>query len=68
MSVSAKTLTVKLSDASTQTVSLPANDVRVPDDIVRDILTHGLWINHPKGDQVGAVWVNPHQILTVTVS
>jgi hypothetical protein len=68
MSVAARTLTVKLTDSSTQVVTLPAADVRVPDDIVRDIRSRGLWVGHPKGDQVGAVWVNPHQILTVTVS
>jgi hypothetical protein len=70
MSTVARTLTVKLTDASTQVVSLPANDLRDPDAIVRDIMTHGVWISplHPKGDAVGAVWVSPYNVLTVTVS
>ena len=68
MSVSARTLTVKLTDSTTVVVTLPANDVRVPDDIVRDIQTHGLWSTHPKGDQVGSVWTSPYNILNITIS
>lgn len=68
MSLLSRTLTVKLTDASTVVVVLPVNDVRIPDDIVRDIQTHGLWSTHPKGDTVGAVWTSPYNILTVTVS
>lgn len=69
MSVLARTLTIKMSDATTQVVSLPANDLRAPDDITRDLyLRGGIWISDPKGDKVGAIWCCVNQIVTVTIS